>query len=277
MKPIAKFYLAVIGLLCVVAFFALVSAASAQDQPVPTPAVTPGTACGERGIGRDPRTYEVLEIERAGLRVGTDGVWTACDRPCTDIPAVVEWTVGSHRCVATDNPWAGRALLHGQDGYWQQWLGTMRGHTIERCIDGVRTVLGAVCAPATHCDSRIEFERDGRRYVYDGVPAAARVPAGLTVQAVAADGRMWPLFCVAGEWTFPLVLPPSPAPSAPRRLVCGPQAFRAISTDTGASDWRYEGPAVASGAVVAVVSADGLRAGRATCLVNGRFALQRGG
>lgn len=238
----------------------------------PTPAVTPDTACGARGIGRDANTFEVVEMASAGHRVDSTGTWVACDRPCTPERFATTWTVAGNTCTV---PLPTEAVLHSRTSYRQQWQGPMRGQLVERCVDQAPVLLGATCAPATHCTTEYKFDRDGVRYVYDARPVGAAVPVGRTVDAIGPDKQRWPLSCVAGDWVFPLALPTAPtirvAASAPA-LWCGAQTFNAGAPGRTVK-WRYSGPRVQFGAEVAVRSAAGVP-GVAVCGAEARLVLR---
>lgn len=199
----------------------------------PCPLVaTPGTACGAPGIGYSDVTHGMLARQHpnaaAGWRVDAGGRWTECDRPC--LPAQSEafrtWSQGPHTCTTYNrydsdgrSTARDRVLRHGELGRWEQWLGGMRGTLHERCEDGVRTRTLAACAPATHCDTRIEATRTGVAYAYDARPASARVPVGSSVDLRAADGSTWPATCAAGSWDVPSVRPAPPRPAPPQRAI----------------------------------------------------------
>ena len=124
----------------------------------------------------------------------------------------------------------------------------MRGHLIESCSDGTRTVISALCAPVAECDTQYEVTVGGRAYVYDARPRSAQVPLGAYAYAVAADGSKLRLRCVAGDF----VQAPEPAPVvrpavAPKPVTCGTQSF-----STGDWRWVYVGPRVDIGALVTV-------------------------
>lgn len=206
---------------------------------------TPDTVCGAPGVGRSTVTGGMLARESAnaaaGWRVDAAGVWVECDRPC--VPAQFEafrtWAQGGNVCTTYNrydsdgrSPARDRVLLHGQLGRWEQWLGGMRGVLHERCDDGVRIRTLATCAPATHCDTRIEHQR---RYVYDARPESARVPNGTTVQMVAPDGDTWPATCLAGAWDVPSVRPgpPNPPPAPHVIRTCRAQTSQHDVPDLG--------------------------------------------
>jgi len=193
---------------------------------------TPDTVCGAPGVGRSTVTGGMLARESAnaaaGWRVDAAGVWVECDRPC--VPAQFEafrtWAQGGNVCTTYNrydsdgrSPARDRVLLHGQLGRWEQWLGSMRGVLHERCTDGARVRTLATCAPATHCDTRIEATREGRAYIYDARPESARVPVGQAVDLRAADGSTWPASCVAGAWDVPSVRPRPPRPAPEPRVI----------------------------------------------------------
>ena len=213
------------------------------DWATPCPLIaTPGTACGAPGVGRMPG-FGMLAKDSAnaaaGWRVDADGVWQPCDRPC--LPAQAEafrvWSDGAHVCTTYDryatsgtDPARDRVLRHGELGRWEQWTGAMRGVLHERCDDGQRTRTWATCAVATHCDTRVEATREGRTYVYDARPEAARVPVGQSIDLRAADGVTWPATCVAGSWDVPSV---RPRPVVPPRV---PHVITACRAQTSPFD-----------------------------------------
>jgi hypothetical protein len=67
----------------------------------------------------------------------------------------------------------------------------MRGTLIERCDDGVRSVVATTCAPAVACDTY--WADDG--FAYDG--RTAPVPVGQYAHARASDGESRRIKCVA--------------------------------------------------------------------------------
>lgn len=250
--------------------------------PPGTPA-TPNSVCGAEGVGLDPVSHAIVRRQTPGYRVDERGNWVECDRPC--IPAAGQgeafrtWSVGPHQCTTFDsyasdagNRARDRVLRHGEFGYWQQWLGQMRGHLIEQCDDGRRSAVSVTCEPATHCDTSIRIERDGVAYSYDARPSERRVPLGATVDALSDDGRRWPVACVDGDLVAPTVLPPPPpavrpsAPAAPAEPGCGPQTIR-----RGGQTAVYAGPRVAEGGSVVVRL--GMRYVPVWCRAAGRMSL----
>jgi len=175
------------------------------------------TECGQPGTGKiADGTVQTRTAEQArGTFVADDGFWTLCppskaappSAPCVpQTTSFREWSQGPYNCTtadgyasSSDSPARDRVLLHGQSGMWRQWQGPMRGALIERCNDGVRTVVTAFCSPTTHCDVRVEIHRRGESYVYDA-RGGGRVPVGGTVQAVAASGKTMALQCVQGDF-----------------------------------------------------------------------------
>lgn len=232
--------------------------------------ITPDTACGAPGVGIGAHG-QTLEMARPGMRVDEGGRWVQCDRPCVPpsgaTNALRTWSVGNNRCTSADraatnttHPARDQVLKHGAFGTWKQWMGPMRGQLVEWCDDGTRTVVAATCAPATQCDYAIRFDRavyEGgrqvrRTYIYDARPAAARVPIGATVDAVAADGARWPVTCKAGDLVAPQELPSPVAPAASRPAPvalpgCGPQTLT-----RGGLTTVYSGPRVDEGRTVIV-------------------------
>jgi hypothetical protein len=124
--------------------------------------------------------------------------------PGTGKPAT--WTVGEHTCTTarprTTPPSAlDQSIQSGRIQALRQWIGTHRGTLIERCTDGVRSVVSATCAPATHCDTGWS-QRTGSpsvTYSYDARPQAARIPLGGYATATGSDGSTLRVQCVAGE------------------------------------------------------------------------------
>lgn len=280
MKLATRLMLGLFAVLALLAFLAVLSKVNAQPASAPVLAVTPDSACGARAVGRDPLSYLVLEREAPGQRVGPNGVWTDCDRPCTAAPVFKTWAAGGLTCSTSvpgdadpSSPARDRVLAHGQSGYWQQLVGPTRGQFIERCNDGTRTVVAATCAVATHCSTEFAFDRDGTEYRYDARAQGTAVPVGKTVQAKAADGSTWPLTCSGGDWSFPLTRPAAPKPpaSAPARPTgCGPQVLL-----SGRTYWRYAGPRVNYGAEVEVSAAMGApKTTAAICGPSGRLVLR---
>lgn len=236
--------------------------------PVMAQAITPNSECGALATGyKADGSREIVTDTVPWAHVGADGVWTPCPvaqpkppepRPCPATQGWRTWSVGEYECTTrlagtTEARGLDRALASGETGFWRQWLGPMRGQLIERCQDGVRTVSGKTCAPATECDTMIsDIQREGKTYAYDARPTDKRVPLGKTVDAIAADGSHWPVTCVAGDWYVPTSLPPAPKPtiaSAPKRvLYCGAQSFR--SKLAPSLVLTYSGPRVLPGAEV---------------------------
>lgn len=215
---------------------------------------TPNTACGAPGVGYLPGTG-MLRMERPGKRVDAAGDWVDCDRPCTPEKPMASrtWAVDGHVCTthsptitSPTDPRRDRTIRHGQSEAWAQLTGRMRGVLIERCDDGRRETVLARCAPATHCDTRIEATRAGKTYVYDGIRQP--VPLGASVALRAADGSTWPATCVDGSWDAPSVLPRPPAPAASRP---GPVAgCRPGVWSSAGRYYRYDGPIQPAGAVI---------------------------
>lgn len=225
--------------------------ASAASAP-PTP--TPGMACGAGGIGYGSSGKLVARKpgEAPDLRIDAVGVWQLC-KPC--LPAKPEafrtWAACTSALANDSNPASparDRVLQHGETGSWRQWTGPMRGHLIESCSDGTRTVVAASCAPATECDTRREVTIDGKSYAYDARPRHARVPVGGYAQAVAADGTTLRLQCVAGSLAVAPEVAPTPRPTTTAKpITCGSQSLNA-----GQWRWVYVGARVDIGAVVTV-------------------------
>lgn len=249
--------------------------------------ITPNSKCGELATGyRHDDRKTVVTYQADGQYVNADGVWDNCPpappkppepKPCPAAPAWKTWTVGGSTCTAqlagtAEAVGLDRALAHGEEREWRQWLGAMRGQVTERCTDGVRSVVSVSCAPATHCDTEIrDVVRRGRSYAYDGRPEDKHVPLGATVDAVASDGDRWPITCVAGNWYVPEDRPKPPAPpasAAPRVLYCGPQAIR--SRLAPSLTLNYSGPRVLPGAEVDAYSIAGT-AVRVVCGSNARL------
>jgi hypothetical protein len=201
------------------------------------PAITPGTACGAPGVGvAHGGNYRVARHE-PGWRVDDSGHWTECDRPCVPPGATASdyrtWSVGPHRCTTRIRSGVGRrdeTIRHGEATTWRQWTGSMRGELIERCDDGVRSVVAVTCAPARQCDT--SWSSDG--YTYDG--RVAPVALGEYAQALAADGTTRRLRCVAGSWV-----------EAPQ-CAAGQTVVRHYSTEV--RRYRYDGAGADPGAKV---------------------------
>jgi hypothetical protein len=271
-------------------------AASAASTPALTRADVTPTACGEGGIGEIYSGDRAGQIERRagkhGQRVNASGFWEAgCTPPAAVAPRApapcipVEygkprtWTAGGYTCTTAparpgysgvDDPRLDQVLIHGAYGVWRQTEGGMRGLLVEQCDDGRRAQRVATCQPATHCDTQITVDRDGVSYTYDGRPAGAGVPAGGRVDAVAADGRRWPVACVDGDWRPALALaPPVPAlpaaASRPPLSGCGPQTVVLNGRISG-----YGGPRVEAGTGVVVWF--GMRAVGLVCTSSGKLA-----
>lgn len=200
---------------------AAASAASAASAPAVLTAadITFDTACGAGGIGRIWAGERREQIEprppTPGERVNVDGYWSAGCRPpapppppkaCPGSGAAVTWDFGDHTCTTArprnSEPASARqqGLQHGQSQVLRQWIGTHRGTLIERCSDGVRTVVSATCKPATECDTAwSRTEVGGTTYTVNARPAASRIPLGGYALANGADGSTLRVQCVAGE------------------------------------------------------------------------------
>ncbi len=187
------------------------SAARAQLTP-PTRADVKPTACGEGGIGEVYAGERRGQIEaregRPGYRVNEDGFWSVGCKPpapppppkaCPGTGKPVEWTVGDHTCTTarprtTPNSALQQTLQSGRSQILSQQFGPMRGVRIERCEDGVRSVVSATCAPATHCSAGWYMQSvAGVRHTLE-----TRLPVGAFGQAKGTDGTMLRVQCVAG-------------------------------------------------------------------------------
>lgn len=241
-------------------------AASAQPSPAasaasaPVVVATPDQPCGAGGTGYGPGGLLVTRAagEAQDMRIDAFGVWQAC-QPCP--PARIEafraWRAGAHVCTSASADSSStsadrdRVLPHGGGGVWRQWQGPMRGHLIESCSDGRRTVVSAICSPAVECDNQWE-QRDGTRvYTYDARHESKRVPLGAYAFATAADGSRLRLQCVDGAFqrsAEPRTVAPV-KPTEPKAVTCGAQYA------TGLTHGRhqrvfYGGRAVPVGATV---------------------------
>lgn len=203
------------------------------------PDITPGTGCGAPGVGFPAGGGRRLARHAPGWRVDDGGRWVECDRPCVPAGATASdyrtWSAGAHQCSTRIRAGVGRrdeVILHGQATTWRQWTGPMRGTLIERCDDGVRSVVATTCAPAVACDTYWGAD-DG--FAYDG--RTAPVPVGQYAHARrASDGESRRIKCVAGSWT--------PAP----QCTAGQVVARHLSTET--RRYRYDGPPVEPNAQV---------------------------
>ena len=232
--------------------------ASSASAPAYTKAdITRDTPCGASGIGEvwgGPRRGTIEYREgKPGVRVTEEGFWAVgCKMPteatakafatCRGDRQVATWTVGEHTCSSDigssdpASPSRRQALRHDHSQALQQWTGPMRGMLIERCRDGQRVQVLARCAPATECDTVVRINWGGTVYSYDARPRDYRVPLGVSVQAVAANGATLRLQCDAGTLR-----------AAPH-CVAGQEVTRRRTWER--TTYRYAGPPVAPGALV---------------------------
>ena len=232
-------------------------AASAASAPYTKADITRDTPCGASGIGEvwgGPRRGTIEYREgKPGVRVTEEGFWAVgCKMPteatakafatCRGDRQVATWTVGEHTCSSDigssdpASPSRRQALRHDHSQALQQWTGPMRGMLIERCRDGQRVQVLARCAPATECDTVVRINWGGTVYSYDARPRDYRVPLGVSVQAVAANGATLRLQCDAGTLR-----------AAPH-CVAGQEVTRRRTWER--TTYRYAGPPVAPGALV---------------------------
>lgn len=175
-------------------------------------------ACGEGGTAKSASGAIVTRTaaEAKDLQIKADGYWWTCSTKPTKVTppkncyapnqAFRTWSQGENSCT-TAGKYASKSardstIPHGQIKYWQQWQGPMRGSLIEKCSDGIRTQVTALCSPATHCDVKYTFTNDGGKttYVYDARGREQNVPIGSTVNAVSSTGKTMPIKCVAGSF-----------------------------------------------------------------------------
>lgn len=217
-------------------------------QAAPTCGGEAGTA---RRVGVDgPVTLTADQTTNPPIYIGPDGYWTRCPTPapppkpqaCSGDGQPATWTVGDHTCTtarprhAESNSARRQGLQHGRLQTLQQWLGPMRGTIIERCTDGVRSVVSATCNPATECDTGWSKSDGGVTYTINARPAANRIPLGGYAQATGSDGSTLRVQCRAGEIV-----------AAPQCV--GPQRVSRLYT-TETRIYEYAGPAVEPGKLV---------------------------
>lgn len=176
-------------------------------------ATTPDTACGgEAGTGKrvgvdGTVTLTAAQTVAPPIFVGSDGYWTRCPvvapppppKACPGSGRPVEWTVGAHTCTTarlgtTPASWLQQTIQSGRSQILRQQFGSMRGTLIERCDAGVRSVVSATCAPATHCHAGWYTQSfAGVRHTLTD-----RLPVGEYGQAAGSDGSALRVQCVAG-------------------------------------------------------------------------------
>lgn len=282
-KALAAVSLAAIAF-ALAALVAVVVPTPAHGQPAapaasaPTDPITYGRDCGEAGVGRLVGRAEPVArsaSDAAGLRVAEDGFWTHCDAPAAPPPAPSDcyparpdaartWSSGGLSCTSQVPP-TDRVIQHGRSAAWLQSSGATSGVLVERCDDGVRSVIGATCTSASTCGPRVEATRAGRVYVYAG---AGSLPLGASIMLRAADGSTWPATCRGGSWDVPSVLPRArPAqPERPAPVVgCRPGVWTAAGRY-----YRHDGPVVQPGQTIVAQGLMGAPPATFLC-ADGRF------
>lgn len=161
--------------------------------------VTPNTACGSLGTGRDT-LHQVVTMQMPGNRVNAQGAWESCDRPCPSVESPPSWSASGLQCsssVADPGAVHGQARVFVSDGRY-------RGTYVYRCSDGGRVQVLASCwdvHAGTCVDdaavSELRPNRQKRWYYYDA--RLAPVPEGGVVTARSLDGRSMPLICRGGR------------------------------------------------------------------------------